>query len=113
MPGFFETLTLLKAGYSKKEIDAMVKQDQEQPKEPEPKEEKPKEPEPKEEKPKEPEEKIDYEKLYNDTQKELDELKKNLSDLQDENIHRNLEPDLQKKIEEQNESLKNVFRSFM
>lgn len=93
---FTDTIALVRAGYKKKDIDAMkeeeakeiaLKQAKEpkepEPKEPTPKEPEPKEPEPKEPTPKEPEVK-DYEKLYKEALLKLDETNKELKSLQDD-----------------------------
>lgn len=82
-----DRITLLRAGYTRKEIDQMIEDDKKQPEPEEPKEEPKKEPEPdpepakdpEPEKPKEPEQ--DFKKLY-------EEQKRALEDLQEQNRRR-------------------------
>lgn len=76
----FERLELIRAGYKRTEIDAMIKADEEaakeKPKDPAPEQEKPKDPEPEKEKPKDPapEQGNDVDLL----KKQIDELKKQI-----------------------------------
>lgn len=92
---FTDTIALVRAGYKKKDIDAMKEEEakeialKQSKKEPEPKEPTPKEPEPKEPTPKEPEDKKeqetkDFEKLYKEALSKLDETNKELKSLQDD-----------------------------
>lgn len=119
--GLKDTLRLMAAGYSKKEIDNLAAIDEENEKDdkkdpdpvppppvitdsqpaPEPAPEDKKDPEP------------DYKKLYEDLKKENDKNKADLTKLQQDNVHADSSAAAQKAREEQNESLMTLVSSFM
>ena len=121
--GLKDTLRLMAAGYSKKEIDALAAIDEEQEKDdkkdPEPDpvppppviiESQPA-PAPAPEDKKDPE--PDYKKLYEDLKKENDKNKADLTKLQQDNVHKDSTPDKEKAAKEQQESLLSLVSSFM
>ena len=88
-----DRITLLRAGYSRKEIDQMIEEDKKQPEPEAPKEEPKKDPDPEPEKPKEPEQKTDPEpekpkEPEQDFKKLYEEQKRALEDLQEQNRRR-------------------------
>ena len=117
--GLKDTLRLMAAGYSKKEIDALAAIDEENDKDdkqdpdpvppppvitestPAPAPEDKKDPEP------------DYKKLYEDLKKENDKNKADLTKLQQDNVHKDSTPDKEQAAKEQQESLLNLVSSFM
>ena len=118
--GLKETLSLLAAGYKKKDIEAMIaaeeeeeKKEQETPAEnpaaaaPAPKSA-PEDADAKESTP-EPDPKELLEKM----QKELDETREKLKKLQQDNIHQNSAPDAEKAKQAESDALTNLVRSFM
>lgn len=84
----FERLELIRAGYKRTEIDAMIKADAEAAKDPAPEQEKPKDPEPakeppkdhapEQEKPKDPEPAKEQTNEVDLLKKQIDELKKQI-----------------------------------
>ena len=119
--GLKDTLRLMAAGYSKKEIDNLAAIDEENEKEdkkdPEPvppppviTESQPA-PAPAPEDKKDPE--PDYKKLYEDLKKENDKTKADLTKLQQDNVHKDSTPDKEKAAKEQQESLLSLVSSFM
>lgn len=119
--GLIDTLALLKAGYKKKDIEALEQMDIEakknqegEKKEPDP------EPKQKEEDPakhenqkKDPEPEPDYKKLYEEAQAELSKVKEDLSSIQDKNIHSDSSGTVTEAAKKQEETLKNLVRSYM
>ena len=116
--GLIDTLALLKAGYKKKDIEALEQMDieakktQEEKKEPDP------EPKQKEEAPakhenKEKDPEPDYKKLYEEAQAELSKVKEDLSSIQDKNIHSDSSGTVTEAAKKQEETLKNLVRSYM
>ena len=107
--GLKETLSLLAAGYKKKDIEALAAIDEEQ----DQKEEQPApdpEPEKKEEE-KEPE--PDYKTMYEELLKKNQETENKINKIQQNNIHKDSAPDAAKAKEKEAESLANMVRSFM
>ena len=116
--GLMDTLALLKAGYKKKDIEALEQMDIESKKNPE--EKKDPDPEPKqktedlakhENQEKDPE--PDYKKLYEESQAELTKVKADLSSIQDKNIHSDSSGTVTEAAKKQEETLKNLVRSYM
>lgn len=106
--GLKTTMALLAKGYSKKEIDALAAVDDEIEKEEAEKKEV-KDPEPKpEEKDPEP----DYKKLYEDLLNENKQKDEQIKEIQKDNIHENVLPELEKTYEEEQASLVDAIRSF-
>ena len=103
--GLKDTLRLMAAGYSKKEIDNLAAIDEENEKEDK------KDPAPAPEDKKEPA--PDYKKLYEDLKKENDKTKADLTKLQQDNVHKDSTPDKEKAAKEQQESLLSLVSSFM
>ena len=117
--GLTDTLALLKAGYKKKDIEALEQMDIEAKKKLE-EEKKDPDPEPKqktedaakhETKEKDPE--PDYKKLYEEAQAELTKVKEDLSSIQDKNIHSDSSGTVTEAAKKQEETLKNLVRSYM
>ena len=116
--GLKDTLRLMAAGYTKKEIDALAAADDEQEKEE--KEEK-KDPDvpapvitdskPAAEEKKDPE--PDYKEMYEKLKKENEANKATITKLQQDNVHKDSTPDAEKTQKEQAESLNALVRSFM
>ena len=104
MPGFIETLTLLKAGYSKKDIENMIKMDQEE------NEKKKKEPAPD---PDEKKEEPDYKKMFEELKAQSDKNEADLKELQKKNRSEDVSEEIQKKQQEANDSLLSLVRSYM
>ena len=111
--GLKATMALLAKGYSKKEIDALAAVDDELEKE-EAEKKKVKDPEPKPEEKKEeakdPE--PDYKKLYEDLLNENKEKDEQIKEIQKDNIHENVLPELEQSYEEERASLIDSIRSF-
>lgn len=114
MIGLKDTLKLLGAGFKKADIDAMAALDESAAKEELKKlEETPKDPEPKKEEdtPSDPE--PDYKKLYEDQKLEIEQLKKDISEIQDKNIHDDMSPASEEAIKKEQDALTDMVRSFM
>ena len=120
--GLKDTLRLMAAGYTKKEIDNLAAIDEEneknakdEKKDPDPVVPAPvivetvPAPAPEEKKDPEP----DYKKMYEDLKKSNDETKATLTKLQQENVHKDSSAAAEEKKKEQNESLINLVSSFM
>ena len=110
MIGLGDTLQLLKAGYKKKDIEALAEIDDQQ------QEEKPAEdpvptPAPAAETPKQ--EEPDYKKMYEDLKKKNEETQAKITKLQQDNIHKDSAPDLEEQKKEEQDALLNMVRSFM
>jgi len=116
--GLKETLSLLAAGYKKKDIEAMIAaEEEEDQKEAEQAQAQPAAPEDikaqenadaKESTP-EP----DYKKMLEEKQKELEEIQAKLNKIQQDNVHGNSAPAAEEAAKNQQESLTNLVRSFM
>ena len=107
--GLKETLSLLAAGYKKKDIEALAAIDEEQ----DQKEEQPApdpEPEKKEEE-KEPE--PDYKTMYEELLKKNQETENKINKIQQDNIHKDSAPAAAEAKAKEAESLANMVRSFM
>ena len=107
--GLKETLSLLAAGYKKKDIEALAAIDEEQ----DQKEEQPapdSEPEKKEED-KEPE--PDYKTMYEELLKKNQETENKINKIQQDNIHKDSAPAAAEAKAKEAESLTNMVRSFM
>ena len=113
--GLADTLKLLAAGYKKKDIEALASID-ETPMEQgpdlvttqtaQPSEDPAPASEDKEEDP-------DYKKLYDETVNKLDDLKKKLDKLQQDNTHKDSAPAAAEAKQKEAESLTNLVRGFM
>ncbi len=115
--GLKETLSLLAAGYKKKDIEAMIAAEEEDQKAAKPAQAQPEAPEdnkaPDDAGVKESNPEPDYKKELEEKQKELDKIKETLKKLQQDNVHKNSAPDAEKAKKEHAESLNNLVRSFM
>lgn len=121
--GLKDTLRLMAAGYTKKEIDNLAAIDEENAKDEENENNEKKDPEPvppapviTDSKPapedkKDPE--PDYKKMYEDLKKSNDETKATLKKLQQDNVHKDSSAAAEEKKKEQNESLMKLVSSFM
>lgn len=119
--GLKDTLRLMAAGYTKKEIDNLAAIDEENEKgekdnkDPEPVPPAPvivetvPAPAPEEKKDPEP----DYKKMYEDLKKSNEETKATLTKLQQDNVHKDSSAAAEEKKKEQNESLMKLVSSFM
>ena len=117
--GLKDTLRLMAAGYSKKEIDALAAIDEENEKDdkkdpdpvppapaivetvPAPAPEENKDPEP------------DYKTMYEELKKSNDATKATLTKLQQDNVHKDSTPAAEQTKKEQQDSLLNLVSSFM
>ena len=112
--GLKETLSLLAAGYKKKDIDAMIAADEEESKQEE------KQAAPAEDK-KAPEDadakdsiqEPDYKTMYEELQTKNKELEETVTKLQQSNINKDSSKDIDEHKREQSESLTTLVRSFM
>ena len=119
--GLKETLSLLAAGYKKKDIEAMIAAEEEENKEKETPAENPAAAAPAPEDKKAPEDadakestpEPDPKELLKKMQKELDETREKLKKLQQDNIHQNSAPDAEKAKQAESDALTNLVRSFM
>lgn len=119
--GLKDTLRLMAAGYTKKEIDNLAaideenEKDEKDKKDPEPVPPAPvivetvPAPAPEEKKDPEP----DYKKMYEDLKKSNEETKATLKKLQQDNVHKDSSAAAEEKKNEQNESLMKLVSSFM
>lgn len=108
MIGLKDTLALMAAGYKKKDIDAMAKIDEEADKAME------QDPTPAPEPDKKPEEDTtDYKKLYEELKLKNEKTEKELTDIRNDNIHKDISGDAQKKKEEDQASLLDTIKGFM
>lgn len=118
--GLKDTLRLMAAGYTKKEIDNLAaideeneKDEKDDKKDPEPVPPAPviveTVPAPEDKKDPEP----DYKKMYEDLKKSNDETKATLKKLQQDNVHKDSSAAAEEKKKEQNESLMKLVSSFM
>ena len=127
--GLKDTLKLMAAGYSKKEIDALAAIDEEQEKDhdPAPEDKKDTEPDPapapEDKKDTEPDPapapedkndpEPDYKEMYEQLAKENKETKAKLTKLQQANVHKDSTEDSEKAKQEQYDSLLTTVRGFM
>ena len=114
--GLKDTLRLMAAGYSKKEIDALAAIDDEnEKKDPEPEVPAPvivetvPAPAPEDKKDPEP----DYKAMYEELKKSNDETTAKLTKLQQDNVHKDSTPAAEQTKKEQQDSLINLVSSFM
>lgn len=133
--GLADTLKLLAAGYKKKDIEALASIDDagdpkpEDKKDPKPADPKPADPKPADPKPADPkpadpedddpEDDTDYKKLYEDLLKENEETKEDnkkkaelIKKIQKDNTNGNNLPEVEKRKEDELNSLKDALRSF-
>lgn len=108
--GLKETLTLLAAGYKKKDIDALAAIDEQAAAAPVEEPAAPPVPAPAED-PKE--EEPDYKAMYEDLLKQKEEADKKVTALQQENVHTNSAPLAEEARKAQQDSLTSLVRSFM
>ena len=109
--GLKETLSLLAAGYKKKDIEALAAIDEENEAVPEIQEEKSEhvsenKAEPEKEKP-------DYKKMYEDLKKKNEETQAKITKLQQDNIHQDSTPATEEDKKAEQDGLLNMVRSFM
>ena len=108
--GLKETLSLLAAGYKKKDIEALAAIDEESEQEaPAPEVIKPEAPAPAEDKPEEP----DYKKMYEDLLKKNQETETKITKLQQDNVHKDSAPSAAEAREKEQEALTELVRGFM
>lgn len=115
--GLKETLSLLAAGYKKKDIEAMIAAEEEDQKAAEQAQAQPEAPEdkkaPDDAGVKESNPEPDYKKLLEEKEKELKEIQEKLSKIQQDNIHENSAPAADEARKKEAETLTNLVRSFM
>ena len=108
--GLKETLSLLAAGYKKKDIEALAAIDDESEQEaPAPEVIKPEAPAPAEDKTKEP----DYKTMYEDLLKKNQETEQTVKKLQQDNIHQDMAPSAEEARKEEQKALTDMVRGFM
>lgn len=133
--GLADTLKLLAAGYKKKDIEALASIDdagdpkpaEPKPADPAPADHKPADPKPADPKPADPKpadpeddpDDTDYKKLYEDLLKENEETKEDnkkkaelIKKIQKDNTNDNNLPEVEKRKEDEHNSLKDALRSF-
>lgn len=108
MIGLKDTLSLMAAGYKKKDIDAMAKIDEEAAKALEQNNDPAPEPEKKPE-----EDTTDYKKLYEELKAKHEKTENELASIQSKNIQKDMSGDAQKKKEEDQASLLDTIKGFM
>lgn len=59
------------------------------------------------------EDEIDYKKLYENQKLEIEQLKKDISEIQDKNIHDDMGPASEEAIKKEQDALTDMVRSFM
>ena len=110
--GLKEILSLLAAGYKKKDIEALAAIDDEQEKEeapaaaPAPVPEQPKNEKQENEEP-------DYKALYEELKKKNEESQAKITKLQQDNIHADSAPDVEEQRHQQQDDLLSMVRTFM
>lgn len=110
MIGLKDTLTLLKSGMTLQEIkerEALDNLPGDESKEKDPESKTP------EEGAAPADDEIDYKAKYEELLKEKEQTEKDLTALQQENVHKNMGPDVEEAQKKQTESLHNMARSFM
>ena len=115
--GLKEILSLLAAGYKKKDIEAMIAAEEEDQKAAEQSQAQTAAPEdnkaPEDAGVKESTPEPDYKKLFEEKEKELKEIQEKLSKIQQDNIHENSAPAADEARKDEAETLTNLVRSFM
>lgn len=113
--GLKETLSLLAAGYKKKDIDAMIAAEEEEGKKEVPdtpsEDKQVQAPAPDQEQSKEPD--PDYKKMYEELLEKNKQTEAKVTKLQQANVNTDSAPAAEEKKKEQEESLQALFRSFM
>lgn len=110
--GLKETLSLLAAGYKKKDIDAMIAADEEQ-EQAVPEQVEQAQPEKPAPAPIEDKEEPDYKKMYEDLLEKNRQTEAKVTKLQQDNIHKDSAPASEEAKKQEQESLTNLVRSFM
>ena len=113
MIGLKDTLILLKSGMTLSEIKEREALDNLPGDEAKEKDPEPKTPEEGAAPAEDPEPEIDYKAEYEKLLKEKEQTEKDLTALQQENVHKNMGPDVEEAQKRQTESLHNMARSFM
>lgn len=113
MIGLKDTLTLLKSGMTLQEIKEREALDNLPGDEAKEKDPEPKTPEEGAAPAEDPAPDIDYKAEYEKLLKEKEQTEKDLTALQQENVHKNMGPDVEEAQKKQTESLHNMARSFM
>ena len=116
--GLKEILSLLAAGYKKKDIEAMIAaEEEEDQKAAEQSQAQTAAPEdkaaPEDAGVKESTPEPDYKKMLEEKQKELEEIQAKLNKIQQDNVHKDSAPAAEETAKVQQESLTNLVRSFM
>ena len=115
--GLKETLSLLAAGYKKKDIEAMIaaeeeEKDMETPADPTPADPVP-ESAPEDAAAKESTPEPDYKSMYEELLKKTQETEEKIKKIQQDNVHKDSAPAADEKAKAQTEALTNLVRSFM
>ena len=113
MIGLKDTLTLLKSGMTLQEIKEREALDNLPGDEAKEKDPEPKTPEEGGAPAEDPATEIDYKAEYEKLLKEKEQTEADLTALQQENVHKNMGPDVEEAQKRQTESLHNMARSFM
>lgn len=113
MIGLKDTITLLKSGMTLQEIKEREALDDLPGDEAKEKDPKPKTPEEGAAPAGDPAPEIDYKAEYEKLLKEKEKTEEDLKALQQENVHKNMGPDVEEAQKRQTESLHNMARSFM
>lgn len=108
---FSEQMMLIAKGYSKKEIEELKRMEAEE--QAEVPEEAHEEAPAVQEESKEVEAEPDYKKLYEDLQAKYEKTEQDLKDVQAKNIKENAAPAQEQKMQEHEDALANIARSFM
>ena len=112
--GLKETLSLLAAGYKKKDIDAMIAADEEDKKEEQPADpSENKAPDPNPGQAQGEDKEPDYKAMYEELQTKNKELEETVTKLQQSNVNKDSSKDIDEHKREQSESLTTLVRSFM
>ena len=115
--GLKEILSLLAAGYKKKDIEAMIAAEEEEEKKEAQAQAQPEAPEdkkaPEDAAAKESIPEPDYKKLLEEKEKELKEIQEKLNKIQQDNIHKDSAPAADEARKAEAETLTNLVRSFM
>lgn len=113
--GLKETLSLLAAGYKKKDIDALIAADEEDSKKEEqpvvPSEDKVTDPDPGQAQVKDPE--PDYKKMYEELLEQNKKIEAKVTKLQQDNIHKDSAPSAAEAREKEQQALTDLVRGFM
>lgn len=113
MIGLKDTLTLLKSGMTLQEIKEREALDNLPGEEAKEKDPEPKTPEEGAAPAEDPAPEIDYKAEYEKLLKEKEKTEADLTALQQENVHKNMGPEVEEALKKQTESLHNMARSFM